>query len=295
MKNIIRIMGLCALVAIAFSSCKKNETRTFKAKSVELESDSKTHLNLANWMVWDRGDMITVFDRNGESQSFVVTSPQDSTVELGSEAEFHIYEGQVDFMDKLTSDPGYYKAFYPDAFRDADYVRVSIPAQQVLPMNGVFSKNTLPMFGTNGVDGNFAFDTYAGILTFTMVRSAVGTDEQFSYDSLTIEATGDMAGYMSYRYDGDTTHYFTSTSQVISIVSKDANNAFLPIVIPSGASSSQTISVVLPDGALNDGFTLRGYYHGNEVFNVPSGTNTCEISAKKIRYMTTLSLPPHAK
>ena len=57
MKKVVRILGLCALVALAFTSCKKdkqNEELKFMASITQPVNTSKTHIdNATNMLVWD--------------------------------------------------------------------------------------------------------------------------------------------------------------------------------------------------------------------------------------------------
>ena len=53
MKKVVRILGLCALVALAFTSCKKdkqNEELKFMASITQPVNTSKTHIDNATNM-----------------------------------------------------------------------------------------------------------------------------------------------------------------------------------------------------------------------------------------------------
>ena len=45
MKKVVRMLGLCALVALAFTACKKNDTQkvTFTANVAQPVNDARTH------------------------------------------------------------------------------------------------------------------------------------------------------------------------------------------------------------------------------------------------------------
>ena len=120
MKRVIRIMGLCALVALSATSCKKDEqklTTSFKAELTQPASDAKTHLSGSD-LYWNSGDQIKVFDAEGNAYPLSTT---DNDVM------------EATFTGEATLDAnGSYTAFYPaaGATKQGTEVLLDLPATQ---------------------------------------------------------------------------------------------------------------------------------------------------------------------
>ena len=70
-------MGLCALVTIAATSCQKNEeqfTNRITAELTQPNSDAKTYIGTGNYLMWNSGDQIKVYDATGASHLFTTTN-----------------------------------------------------------------------------------------------------------------------------------------------------------------------------------------------------------------------------
>lgn len=285
MKKLFRIMGLCALVALAFGSCKKNETKTFKASTVQLSSDSRTHLNFnRNKVLWDANNWITVYNQTGDYRNFQVSSLENG----GSTAVFHIYNDDGEFMEQLDVDNSY-QAYYPNvcAGENPGEVVLSVPAVQTFSGDN-FADNSFPMKGKN-LNGAFTFSTDAGILMLQL-QGQTGT---IDIDSLMICAkpafaeSDNFAGKMVYRYDDPSYYDFVRTGSAISLAKRNGQT----ITIPTGEGAYLFFSFILPKGALANGFFLRGYYGGTKIFEKEAkGDGSCVIIEQSVRFMDPLAI-----
>ena len=79
MKKLTRILGLCALVALATTSCKKDNNtndsgKSFRATISQPTDGSKTHIGTDDdSLYWNSGDEIKVFVEDGSSSVFRTT------------------------------------------------------------------------------------------------------------------------------------------------------------------------------------------------------------------------------
>ncbi len=249
MKKVVRMLGLCALVALAFTACKKNETNsvTFKASMPTINDASRTHVNGAlgsYWLEWNDGDAIKVVDENGDSMPFTLTTNNGAT------AEFHVEGSEAcDFLANLETAP--YVAFYPNAVytKGDTVVKMEIPAEQNIVGGFNFANQLYPMVGIN-TGTNFQFDSNAGFLyiPFSVREGTTVTIDRVVLTSKTEEA---LSGYMVYNLDG-TFKEFNGTGNVITATWAE------PQEVNQFATTDLTF--VLPAGVLAGGFTV-------EVFN----------------------------
>ena len=151
------MLGLCALVALAFTSCKKNEEQskqlTILATITQPVADGRTHIGAGDMLVWDAGNSIRVFNANGKEGDF--------TTHVSDEWE------HVPFTGPLTP-TATYTAFYPNAayVEGATDVRINLNAtQNYVPNN--FGNDTYPMYATGTTNGDnieFTFQSHASVL-----------------------------------------------------------------------------------------------------------------------------------
>lgn len=269
MKKLVRIMGLCALVSLALVSCKKTETKTFRISSARVSSDSRTHIEVdynVKQLVWDANDEIKVFrhDQPGQYTTFTVAAADQGN----SVATFNIVGDQINFMNELgKGGDNNYSAFYPYAVGQGNEVRVPVLARQEF-IGLDFLPNTFPMYGNDNAAGDFEFSSNAGLLVIEFQRRPGCTDAECTLDSLELVAMNPekyLAGNFVYHNDGtpNETPGFEGTSNAIMLVPEN------PIMIPelpnvTGISISWLF--VLPEVDLTDGFYLRGYHDGQQVF-----------------------------
>lgn len=292
MKKLVRIMGLCALVSLALVSCKKTETKSFSISSARVSSDSRTHIDVDNnvkQLVWDANDEIKVFkhDAPGEYTTFTVAEGDQGN----SVATFNLVGDQIDFMSQLGEGEGnHYTAFYPYAKGQGNEVRVPVLGRQTF-IGLDFLPNTFPMYGSDNADGDFEFNTHAGLLVIEFQRRNGATDEQCSLDSLELVPMNpekSLAGNFVYHNDGTSneTPAFEGTNNAIMLVPQ--NTITIPVL---EGISGVTLSwmFVLPEVDLSDGFYVRGYYGGEQKFE---RRGVCNIHAGMMTKMNSAIVLP---
>ena len=227
MKKVIRIMGLCALVALAATSCKKEEqklTSSFKAELTQPTSDAKTHLSGSD-LHWNSGDAIKVFDNAGTAY---LLSTTDNNVK------------EATFTGETTLDANEsYAAFYPaaGATLSGTEVLLGLPAVQTYA-EGTFGNATYPMAATN-TGTSFTFHSPCGLLAIPVKGTGnIGTIE------LTGKASENLAGQLRYNLNGE--HQGLTNGQ--ATVTLDCGNIALD------ATNATTFYFVVPAGVFANGF-----------------------------------------
>jgi hypothetical protein len=282
MKKVVRMLGLCALVALAFTACKKNDTQkvTFTGHAAQPTGDVRTHISDGTFLVWSENDQIKVFNEAGDDMDFTVQSSAGKpgvavfTAEAADEVAF--------VADLETAD---YAAFYPNAVVDEnDKVVMVIPAEQDYYTGKEIGNNLYPMVGFNNHTDNFEFTSNAGFLNVRFQVSNTSEVDTFTIDKLVLRSKGnnDLTGNMIYEKDGSG-YVFEGTGNVVTL-SGD------PIAIIKG--SAKDFTFVLPAGALASGFDLD-LYLGDELVETFEGLGNGEntIAAMDFRAMTTGWLP----
>ena len=234
MKKVVRILGLCALVALAFTSCKKdkqNEELKFMASITQPVNTSKTHIdNATNMLVWDANNTIKVFNANGVEGDFTTT---DNDV---VEATF------VGTLPETST----YTAFYPNAAVNGSAVTLSLNANQTYVANN-FGNDTYPMAANSTLSNNvyhFNFHSPACV-----VRLQLKSDHNCTVKSITMTgiANDKLAGDIVYANfnepssctleNGVNTVTLTATEGVQ--LAADQTTAF-NLVVMSGTMSTGT-------------------------------------------------------
>lgn len=246
------MLGLCALVALAFTSCKKKETNsvTIKATMPEIVNNTRTHVTGTNdfKLVWDLGDVIKLIDEENNSMNFTLTdgkNNQSAIFEVGDEAG-------LNFLANLDT-PGYYAAFYPNANFAADVVEMTITTPQTIRGMHNIQSNTYPMSAINN-GNNFAFDSKAGFL-YVIIGNETASSIVFDRVVLTSNKANDLTGVMKYNPDG-------------SFIGFEGNGSV--VVMESGAPEEiqperyVDMTFVLPEGALSEGFKVQ-IFNGEEL------------------------------
>ncbi|MBQ0129533.1 MAG: hypothetical protein KBT57_06805 [bacterium] len=164
MKKVVRILGLCALVALATVSCKKDDNnapqggKSFRASINQPTDGAKTHIGewegQPNYLLWNDNDEIMVYTADGTSATFK-TNDANALV-----AEF---TGDIKEADK-------YVAFYPAANAseaDGGFVTLTLPEQQTYFENN-FANGAYPMAaywtGNIGDDVDFQFHSPCAVV-----------------------------------------------------------------------------------------------------------------------------------
>lgn len=227
MKKVFRIMGLCALVALAATSCKKEEQKlasSFKAELTQPTSDAKTHLSGSD-LHWNSGDAIKVFDANGTAYMMSTTDNNVKEATFTSETTLDANES--------------YTAFYPasGATKSGTEVLLGLPAVQTYA-EGTFGNATYPMAATN-TGTSFTFHSPCGLLAIPVKGTGnIGTIE------LTGKASENLAGQLRYNLNGE--HQGLTNGQ--ATVTLDCGNIALD------ATNATTFYFVVPAGVFANGF-----------------------------------------
>lgn len=205
MKKVVRILGLCALVALAVTSCKKNENTTqmmtFKATINQPVSNDRTHIGVDNMLVWDANNAIKVLNADGVVGEFTTTD-QDVV-----EADF---TGNIPVTDTYT-------AFYPNAVVDGNTVTLGLSANQNY-VDDNFGNDTYPMAAPSTIIGDelhFYFGSPASVLRLQLRSDNACTVK-------TIEVTGGandkLAGDIVYaNYNDVDTYTFANTTNTVTL------------------------------------------------------------------------------
>ena len=243
MKTIIRMLGLGALVVLAFTSCRKEQpvaTKmvSFTATLTQPTSVTKTHVENYS-LVWNDGDKIKVLNYEGVNYEFTLSAKEGNVATFSTKNQ-----NEVDFLaDIMTAD---YTAFYPNGVVDDEFVRLVIPASQTYVSSKNFSTDTYPMLGFNE-GSNFVFQSNAGLLN---VSFKAPEDETREIDKVVLSANEDIAGVMAYTLDG-LSYIFEGESNVITLTCDTKQ-------VVSG-DIAKDFTFILPEGTLANGFTVDVY------------------------------------
>lgn len=274
MKKVVRMLGLCALVALAFTSCKKKETNgtvTIKATVAQSADDSRTYLDPArNWVMWDSNDGFTVFNQAGEN-------PVYCGLKGGERSISATFQGDADYLANLKTES--YTAFYPVPSVDGQNVTLTVPGVQQYVNKG-FADNLYPMFAVNsGTDGNqFNFRSDCGLLTIPLgVADGSPTVVNVAKIVVTAADTNDkLVGPITYNYAGPADENPTYTVDgenlnTVTLVGCDLDGSlsntdlrYFNIVVLENALAGN-FSVTLLDGENQEIVTLNAGVHSQIV------------------------------
>lgn len=250
MKKVVRMLGLCALVALAFTSCKKNDNTnkvTFKATIAQPVSDDRTQLNSGNYVIWLEGDEIQVFDENRNAEVFTVANEFNNQTAA-------TFTGDPTFLAKI-NEAGKYTAFYPVNTYDATTVTMNnVPATQtyVRAQDGRFADELFPMHATNNDEGIFEFASDAGVMRIGLY----GPSNNFQVSKIElIDANPNqvLTGTLTYNILTREKTIDANAGDVNKVV-LECNNAAL------NDELAREFDFVVLDGAFATGFTMRVYY-----------------------------------
>lgn len=235
MKKVVRMLGLCALVALAITSCKKDETTkemTFMATINQPVSGDRTHLDGLD-LVWTAGNTIKVFNANGEEGNFSTTDSGDKNA---------TFTGTLTPTDTYT-------AFYPNAVVNGSSVTLALNANQNYVAND-FGNDTYPMAAPSsqvGNDINFGFHSPASVLRLQLKSNNTCTVKQII---VTGGANDKLAGDIVYANFNDVTTYtLTNTTNVVTL---DCGTNGVNL----GPTETTFFNIVLFGGTLSSGTTV---------------------------------------
>jgi hypothetical protein len=282
MKKVVRMLGLCALVALAFTACKKNDTQkvTFTGHAAQPTSDVRTHISDGTFLVWSENDQIKIFNEAGEDMDFTV---QNSSGKPGVAVFTADDADEVAFVADLeTAD---YTSFYPNAIvNENDKVVMTIPAEQDYFTGKEIGNNLYPMVGFNQGTDNFEFMSHAGFLYVAFAVSNDSEIDTYTIDKLVLrskETTDYLTGNLVYEKDG-LSYVLEGMGNVVTLSD--------PIVLEKG--NAKNFTFVLPEGALASGFDIE-LYLGDELVETfegqGNGQNT--IVAQQFRNMPDAYIP----
>lgn len=269
MKKTLRIMGLCALAALTFASCKKNEqkadTTTFQATLTQPTGDGRTHIGDGDWLMWDDNDAIKVFTANGSSATFTTHDANATTA---------TFSGNIAEADA-------YCAFYPAANASGlvnGNVVLTLSNEQQYAEGG-FANGTYPMAAyTTGT--TFEFHSPCGLLAIPMTGTGTVTSIE-----LTGKLNEPLAGQLLINpvgFDPENPTYTlgdyqtTVTLNCGSGVELEANNA-------------KTFYFVVPKNVFASGFTAVVKNGCTEIYRLETTHNNI-IAAERIRLMPTVNV-----
>ena len=283
MKKVVRILGLCALVSLAFTACKKDNTQkvSFTASITQPTSNSRTHaVGFGHHLVWDAGNAIKVFNNAGTDMDFAL--PAEG--EFAQQATFNVVGvDEVNFLKDLTIDDAY-TSFYPNAVVEGNQVKMVIPANQKYVPQRNFDNNLYPMYAHNQGD-NFIFHSNAGFLnvSVTCPQALSGTIAITKIVLTSKDATLDkLNGEVFYDKDGSN-YSFVGGTNVITM-----DQGAFPATLYYQSSTDFTF--VLPEGALSSGFVVDVYLDNGDVktFEAPADVNTIEAETYTVMIPVTV-------
>lgn len=277
MKRIVRMMGLCALVALAFTSCKKKENNgnlTLKATMPQTVSNGRTW-NDGNILKWSENDEIKVL-HNGEDKTFMIMSGEENNKTATFDAT-----GEGDFLADLLTNDSVYFAYYPNAISTGDGAKVVIESTQTMNATQRFMTNTYPMFGTNNGD-NIVFNSNAGVLRIQLQKDtqATGAVKVGSLELTSLNTNDALAGEVTYTND-----YVLNPNGILPVANPSNSiilNCKTPVELTGDGNVNPTYAFdfVLFEGTLAGQFNLKVRNDAGELIGdftaSASGTNPDE-------------------
>lgn len=270
MKKVVRVLGLCALVALAFTSCKKdkqNEELKFMASITQPVNTSKTHIdNATNMLVWDANNTIKVFNANGVEGNFKTTD--NDVVEA-------TFEGTL-------PETSTYTAFYPNAAVNGSAVTLSLNANQTYVANN-FGNDTYPMAANSTLSNDvyhFQFHSPASVL-----RLRLKSNNNCTVKTITMTgATGDkLAGDIVYsNFSDPTTCTFENTTNSVTLTA--ANGVQLL------ADEEIAFNLVVMSGSMSIGTQFVVKDMSNNVIATLTTTHANTLTAEHILVMPILTI-----
>ena len=251
MNHSLKIMGLCVLVALVATSCQKNEevlTSTFTAELNQPTCEGKTHLVTGDYLVWDEGDQVAIFDLSEEPatvQIFTATSGGTTHTTFAG-------DGAINANTLLY-------AFYPAGMVSASSF-TTIDNQTYV--EGSFAPNTYPMACTNGGSGtDFLFQGMFGVLAIPLTGNCTIGSVDLTDADMNLKGTAQI----SLGASGPI------VSDIISPKSGSKDARTITLTCEGGLTLTSTpkkIMFVVRPGALYNGFTVTFKDLNDEVIAV---------------------------
>lgn len=255
-------MGLCALVALAATACKKDQqtTSSLKATLTQPTSDAKTHIGDNDSLFWNSGDQIKVFDANGNEYLFTTTDANQATASFTSDEAVEVVGST---------------AYYPAAAveKQGENILLTLPATQTYA-EGTFGNATYPMAAVYSADG-FTFTSYCGLL-------AIPVDGSGNLGS--IELTSKINEYLAGQLRYDLSGAYQSLDNAQTKVTLNCVGGV------SLGTDPKVFYFVLPSGVLYSGFTaVLKDIMGNELGTLSTDKDN-HIDGQTIRMMPAVTV-----
>lgn len=273
MKKVVRMLGLCALVALAITSCKKDKETNdtvFSASLTQPTSDTRTHIGDGNYLWWNENDAIKVFNAAGNASVFT-TNDSDKP-----NATF------VGTLDPSAS----YCAFYPAAnASDLNNGKVTLTLNNVQAYaEGSFANGVYSMAAVSATVGNnieFEFHSPCGVLDIPV--TGVGT---IGSVELTGALNEPLAGQLLIDpngFDPQNPSYTLGTYQTTVTLNCGSNGVTLSNV-------PTHLFFVVPKNVFSQGFTAVVKAPGGSVIYTLQTTKPNVIHAETIHVMQSVDL-----
>jgi hypothetical protein len=258
MKKVVRMLGLCALVALAFTSCKKKETNgtiTFKASINQPTYDGRTHIGPYggnNYVVlWNANDQIDVFNEASEKETYIANNVNDQSTLVAT------FDGNASFLSNLYMKDKY-TAFYPAVGESEGFITLTIPQMQS-HRSTTFANNTYPMWARNKADGNFEFTSDAGILNVRLRSTSLDVEPVGNYFAKVshlrvYSANEQLCGTMKYNVAGQLVGFDGNGHEVIM------QGPAAGITVPDDYDTN--FYIILPENVLAGPFVVEVYAPG---------------------------------
>lgn len=269
MKKVVRMLGLCALVALAFTSCKKEQKPTeltFTATINQPVTGDRTHIGDGDMLVWDANNAIKVFNANGEEDDFTTT---DQDVDVAT------------FTGTLTPTETY-TAFYPNAAVNGNAVTLSLNANQNYVANN-FGNDTYPMAAASQLSGNnfnFIFHSPASVL-----RLVLKSDNNCTVKSIVMTGVGNdvLAGDIVYSSFTNPTDYTVANGT--KVVTLDCGNG-----VQLAANQETAFNIVVLGGIMSAGTKFEVKDMNNNVIKTLTTSVNNTLNAEHILIMPLMEI-----
>lgn len=269
MKKVVRMLGLCALVALAFTSCKKEQKPTeltFTATINQPVTGDRTHIGDGDMLVWDANNTIKVFNSNGEEGDFTTT---DADVT------------EATFTGTLTPTETY-TAFYPDATVNGNAVTLSLNANQNYVANN-FGNDTYPMAAASQMSGNnfnFTFHSPASVL-----RLVLKSDNNCTVKSIVMTGVGTdvLAGDIVYSSFGNPTDYTVANGT--KVVTLDCGTG-----VQLAANQETAFNIVVLGGTMSAGTQFEVKDMNNNVIKTLTTAHNNTLTPEHILIMPLMEI-----
>ena len=270
MKKVTLAIALAALVI--FAGCKKeNNTKgvTLKASIEQNKGNGRTSLNPTDGAIsWTAGDKILV-NNGGSNAIFTLTGGAGTT-----EGTF-TYNGEYEFgTDNV--------AVYPEtATISGNTVSFTLPEEQVFTAAGTFGNGANPMLGIFSDSEDLTFTSLCGGLGISLTGDNV--------DITGIEIVSNNAND---KLNGAFESTMEEPALVATLDNAGTNRVMLNCATTLTADT-QEFFIVLPVGALAEGFTLNVYNGGEEPIFSTDTDNDISIVLNQVNMMpeVTVTMP----